>query len=274
MHMLNHTLSLAIMSGKGGVGKTNIALNLGYALHRAGGSVVMMDCDLGLANLDVLLGLSPEKTMQDLLLPDLLARDIVIGLESPGLDFLPAASGVPELVSMDEDMQAILYEKLNALFGAYQYLVLDLGAGISQTVLSFAAMAHLRVAVITPEPTSLTDCYALIKVLVTQYGVRDFHILVNMVGSGDEALQTFERLRSACQKFLEIDPAYLGHVRQDPAVPEAVRRQAPLFKLSPESPACRDLQAVAARLQHLRLERGAAAADQPVLRVFPSLKVG
>lgn len=274
MHTHNHTLSLAIMSGKGGVGKTNLALNLGYALYRSGGSVMMMDCDLGLANLDVLLGLSPEKTLQDLLLPELRAEDIVVGLEAGGLDFLPAASGVPELVSMDEDMQDILYEKLNALFGAYQYLVLDLGAGISQTVLSFAAMAHLRVAVITPEPTSLTDCYALIKVLVTQYGVRDFHILVNMVGSGEEALQTYERLRSACLKFLNLAPAYLGHVRQDPAVPEAVRRQAPLFKLSPESPAGKDIQTVAGRLQCLRLERGAPTVDHPILRIFPSLKVG
>lgn len=107
----NKTLSLAIMSGKGGVGKTSISLNLGYALYQAGLKTLLMDCDLGLANLDVLLGLAPEKNLQDLLKQDTKTADVAVAVEQNGLDVLPAASGVPELVDMDEDMQNVLLEK-------------------------------------------------------------------------------------------------------------------------------------------------------------------
>ena len=159
----NKTLSLAIMSGKGGVGKTNLSLNLSYALNAGGNSLLLMDCDLGLANLDVLLGISPETNMQDLLTSGAKPSDIVIPIEKgKKFDILPAASGVPELVEMDDDMQELLFSKITKLVGGYQYLVLDLGAGINGTVMSFASMTQMRIVVITPEPTSLTDSYALI----------------------------------------------------------------------------------------------------------------
>ena len=159
------TLSVAVVSGKGGVGKTNLALNLGYALHKAGHPVMLMDCDLGLANLDVLLGLAPDKTLQDMLQPGVTSAEVVLPIEPGGFDFLPSASGVPELIDLDEDLQRLLFSKLTSIIGSYEYLLMDLGAGISRTVLSFAAMAQERLVVITPEPTSLTDGYAMIKVL-------------------------------------------------------------------------------------------------------------
>ena len=230
----NKTLSVTVMSGKGGVGKTNIALNLAYALHAAGSRIMLMDCDLGLANLDVLLGISPERNMQDLLRPDVSSSEVVVKLEDGGLDLLPAASGVPELVEMDEDMQSILFKKLVQLISRYQYLVLDLGAGISQTVLSLAAMTRFRVVVMTPEPTSLTDSYALMKVLKAQHGVTDFHVVVNDVSSMAEAKQAFERLSAACHKFLNIDLIQLGVVPHDATVTEAVRRQTPVHEVFPQ----------------------------------------
>ena len=269
MQTANTTLSLSIMSGKGGVGKTNLALNLGYALFGAGKKVMLMDCDIGLANLDVLLGLSPEKNLQDLLLPGVSVRDVVVSIEQGGFDFLPATSGVPELVEMDEDIQVMLMEKLKELASEYDFLALDLGAGISKTVLAFAAITHLQVMVITPEPTSLTDGYAMMKVLHSRYGVSDFHVVVNQMSSPQEGQQTFDRLRAASKKFLGIDVTYLGGVHQDPAVIEAVRRQRPLLKMAPASQATKDILALAKAVYRWRQERLGLLASG-ALKDFPS----
>lgn len=269
----NKTLSLAIMSGKGGVGKTNLSLNLSYALNAGGNSILLMDCDLGLANLDVLLGISPESNLQDLLISGKKPSDVVIPIE-PGrkLDILPAASGVPELVEMDEDMQGMLFQKLTDLVGKYQFLVLDLGAGINGTVISFASMTQLRLVVVTPEPTSLTDSYALIKVLTTKHGVKDFHIIVNQATSESEAKETFDRLNMACQKFLEISLKSLGFVRHDPNVIEAVRRQTPFIKFAPKSKASRDIFNIAIKIQKIRTDNIFSIAETPVMKNFPSLR--
>ena len=245
------TLSIAIMSGKGGVGKTNIALNLAYALYDLKNSAILMDCDLGLANLDVLLGVTPEKNLQDLLDPDLQARDIVISLEDSRLDFLPAATGVPELANWDSDIQSILLEKLNDFFHNYDYLLLDLEAGIGNTVTILGAMARLKCVVITPEPTSLTDSYALIKILSSQRGIRDFLIIVNMVKTRREGELAFERLQRACRHFLGIEIALLGIILRDSAVSKAVLSQTPLCKLEPESMAYRNIKEIAFKINKL-----------------------
>jgi flagellar biosynthesis protein FlhG len=247
----NQTLSISVMSGKGGVGKTSLALNLGYALYGIGRSLMIMDCDLGLANLDVMLGISPEKNLQDLLNPDIAADNVLFRLEN-GFDLLPAASGVPELVELDEDMRAHLLQKLNRLFMNYNYLVLDLGAGISSPVLSFAAMSRMRIVVLTPEPTSLTDGYALIKVLSTRNGIKDFLLVINQIDTPDEARQTFSRISNASEKFLGIKPTLLGYVRHDPMVHESVRRQVPLLKMAPRAKASQDILAIARKIDALR----------------------
>lgn len=265
----NTSLSVAILSGKGGVGKTNLALNLSYALFRAGHRVLLMDFDVGLANVDVLLGLSPEKNLQDLFRPEVSAAEVMVAVEPEGFDFLPAASGVPELLEMDDDMREILFQKLNSAFGDYDYLMLDLGAGISQTVLSVAVMSHVRVLVVTPEPTSLTDSYAVIKVLHTQYGITDFHILVNQVDSPADVKGTFNRLAAACQHFLGFSPELLGGVHADPALPDAVRRQIPLLRHAPRCPAALDIVAGAVKLHRIRQARQEALRDMPLLGKIP-----
>jgi flagellar biosynthesis protein FlhG len=252
MHRVNRTMSVSVLSGKGGVGKTSIALNLSYALHGLGRSLMIMDCDLGLANLDVMLGISPERNLQDLLSPGVEADAIRFPLEQGGLDLLPAASGVPELVEMDEDVRAHLLQKLNSLFRQYDYLVLDLGAGISSTVLSFAVMSRTRIIVLTPEPTSLTDSYAMIKVLATRHGIKDFLLVVNQAAGPEEAQQTYLRISNAAEKFLGIKPVLLGHVRQDPMVNESIRRQVPLLKLAPRAKASQDILTIARRVDALR----------------------
>lgn len=268
----NATLSVAILSGKGGVGKTNLALNLSYALFRASHRVLLMDFDVGLANVDVLLGLSPEKNLQDLFRPEVSAADVMLAVEPGGFDFLPAASGVPELLEMDDDMREVLFEKLNTVFGNYDYLMLDLGAGISQTILSVAAMSQMRVLVVTPEPTSLTDSYAVIKVLNTQYGLTDFHILVNQVDGPADTKATFNRLATACSHFLGFEPVLIGGVRSDPALPAAVRRQIPLLRHAPRSPAAQDIVSGAVKLHRVRQQRRETIVNAPVLGKIPTIR--
>ncbi|MFP4658054.1 MAG: MinD/ParA family protein [Desulfonatronovibrionaceae bacterium] len=260
-----NTYSLSVMSGKGGVGKTNLCLNLAYALYANYKSAILMDCDLGLANLDVLLGISPEKNMQDLLQGEADPGEIVLSLEKNGLDLLPAASGVPELVELDEDLQGVLLEKLNRLFSAYEFLLLDLGAGINNSVLSFARMTHERIVIITPEPTSLTDSYALIKVLSSKYGLRHFYLLVNMVDSDREAKLGFERMKVASEKFLGVTCSFLGAVHNDPNLPLAVRDQRAFIKNYPDSRASKDIRTIADRILALRGARAEDLDRAPVL---------
>lgn len=263
----NTTLSVAIMSGKGGVGKTNIALNLGFCLFKGKHPLLLMDCDLGLANLDILLGIAPEKNLQDILDTEIDPREVTVAIEPGGFDFLPAGSGVPELIDMDEEMRTALLDKLIPIISSYDFLFLDLGAGISPTVMSFAAMSRVRLVVITPEPTSLTDGYALMKVLLNQHGVRDYHIIVNQVESKAEERQTFERLRAACERFLGIEIELLGGIRTDKTLVDAVRRQVPLMKLAPKSNAAQDIFNIALKLQRLRKDLLPEIADEPALRI-------
>ena len=263
----NKTLSIAVASGKGGVGKTNLALNLGFALHELGQTLVLLDADLGLANLDVLLGLSPEKNLQDLL-GDATAENVVVPLAKEGFVFLPSASGVAELVELDEDVRALLLGKLDALFRQYDFLLLDLGAGISPTVLSFAAMPQERIVVITPEPTSLTDSYALIKVLCTQYQVRNFQIIVNMAESDKEAKSAFNRLAQACERFLTLPISLLGVVHRDHMVTEAVRHQVPFMKFAPTCQAAQDIREIAKKIMERRIKLRDLISRTPILKTL------
>lgn len=249
---MRKTLSVSILSGKGGVGKTNLALNLAFCLHKGGHPLLLMDCDMGLANLDVLLGLAPEHTMYDLLESDIEPQSIVVPIEQGGFDFLPAASGLTDLIEMDNDTRELLFHRLLPVFDGYDYLFMDLGAGISPTVLSLGAMSDMRVVIITPEPTSLTDSYALIKMMHAQHGVDDFHVIVNQTENPGEVKQAFQRLAAVCDRFLGISPVLLGGVSYDKALPEAVRRQTPLMRMNHKSPAAKDIFSIAVKMQRHR----------------------
>ncbi|MCL2122978.1 MAG: MinD/ParA family protein [Desulfovibrionaceae bacterium] len=266
------TLSVAIMSGKGGVGKTNLTLNLGYALHMRKHSVLLMDCDLGLANLDVLLGITPEGNMQDVLLGTADMKSILHPIAPDGFDILPAASGVPELAEMTDDMRQMLLDRLTPELGRYDYVLMDTGAGISKTVQTMAALAAVRIVIITPEPTSLTDSYALIKVLLTRQGVRDFLILVNQTENEKETQHAFARLAMACRKFLQIEPTFLAAVRNDRTLIEAVRRQQALLAYKPACRAAQDIHALADNIQKIRHSMAEWILKNPVLRSLPKTK--
>lgn len=265
---MNSTMSIAILSGKGGVGKTNLSLNLGFALYQSGFKSLLMDCDMGLANLDVLLGITPEGNLQDVLLGEATMESVLHPVQPDGLDVLPAASGVPELNDLNPDRKSLLLERLEPILGKYDFVFMDIGAGISDTVQTFASMAAMRIIVITPEPTSLTDSYALIKVLNKRFGLTDFRVVVNDCSTPKEAQQAFEKLAGACQHFLKVDIKLLGHVRMDPKLPEAVCRQQPLMSYAPGSPAAQDIQAIAGRLQNARLGMLDWLAEHDILTVM------
>jgi flagellar biosynthesis protein FlhG len=251
---VNKTLSISVLSGKGGVGKTNLALNLGYGLHESEQPVLLMDCDLGLANIDVLLGLTPEYTIQDIARQGMAPSSVVMPIAPGGFDFLPAATGISELTEMSEDTLRMLFKKLLPLIEPYNFLFLDLGAGIHDTVLSLAAMTHMRIVVVTPEPTAITDGYALMKVCNSRYGITDYHVLVNQTESEKELRQTFQRLSGACSKFLGFAPQLLGGVKYDTALIDAVRKQTPFLKNTPHSPGAKDIKALSGKLARKRDE--------------------
>ena len=258
----NTTISISVLSGKGGVGKSNLALNLCYGLHQIGHSVLLMDCDMGLANMDVLLGIAPQKHVQDILIKNQAPSSVLVPIGPPGssgLDLLPANSGMAEFVDLDVGARTILRDRINPLAARYDFLCLDIGAGISSTALGFGAMTSLRLVVVTPEPTSLTDSYAMIKVMMARYNVHDFFVLVNQVESEAEARQTYNRLAAVCQRFLGFAPAYLGEVRLDRTLVEAVRKQTPLLQLAPRSPAavdCMNLASILHRQRESMLRQG------------------
>ncbi|MDR2800626.1 MAG: MinD/ParA family protein [Desulfovibrio sp.] len=267
---INCTLSVAVLSGKGGVGKTNISLNLACALYQSGFKILLVDCDLGLANLDVLLGITPQGNLQDVLLGKTPPHEVLYPVGPNGFDVLPAASGVPELSEMNAGSRDVLLSRLEPLLENYDYVFMDTGAGISDTVQAFAAMAAARIVVITPEPTSLTDSYALIKVLHGRYNLRDFLVLVNQTASAREARRFFDKLAGACRHFLHLEPVFLGHVRQDKKVTEAVCRQEPLLRYAPGCPAAQDLQTLAAALQRARLGMANMLSGRKILQNPPN----
>lgn len=230
-------LVFSVTSGKGGVGKTNISVNLAVCLAATGKRVVLLDADLGLANVDVLLGLAPPKNLFHLFHEGADIREILFATPY-GFSILPAASGVSEMLALDTGQKLDLLEAVDALEDEVDYLIVDTGAGINDNVLYFNLAAQERLVVLTPEPTSLTDAYALIKVLKLTHGVERFKVLVNMVTDKKSAMDVFRRLHQACDHFLSgVSLDFVGTAPRDIMVRQAVVRQCPICVLEPESAA-------------------------------------
>ena len=229
---------ITVTSGKGGVGKTNVVVNLAVGLARVGKRVLVLDADLGLGNIDVLLGLVPRYTLEQVLCGSHHLSDII--LQGPaGIQVLPAGSGLPHLTSLTDSQQLILQTELEYVAGTVDVLLIDTGAGVSPNVTYFAAAAQETIVVVSPEPTSLTDAYALIKVLSRQHRERRFNVLVNMVKNQREAAQTFRKLDVAAERFLNIRLEYLGFIPLDDYLPMSVIEQKAVIERFPCSPASR-----------------------------------
>jgi flagellar biosynthesis protein FlhG len=240
---------ITVTSGKGGVGKSNIVVNLGMAFARMGQKVLLIDADLGLANLDILLGLSPRFTIHDLLsLNRSLSEVLVEGPE--GIKILPASSGIPELADLDKHQKMFLLNELDEYSENIDVVLIDTGAGISRNVLFFNIAALERIVVANNEPTSITDAYALIKVLASKHGENHYKLLVNGLSKPQEGEMVYRTMLRVTERFLGkgISLEYLGVIPYDEAIPRAVLKQQPALSLFPRAKVSQCFHSLAKRL--------------------------
>lgn len=238
---------IAITSGKGGVGKTNIVANLGYALCKAGQRVLIFDADLGLGNLDVLLGLTPQYNFSHVIEGKKYLSEIVIS--GPGnLKILPASSGIQKLTKLTPFQKLEIFNELNVLLSNYDIVLIDTAAGISSNVLYFNASANEIMVVVTPEPTSITDAYALMKILSVKYQEKHFRLLVNLAKNKQEADDVSRQLCLVANRFLDVSIEYFGNVLVDDKVKVSVRKQKVVSEMAPMTQASRNFAELAHKL--------------------------
>ena len=226
---------IAVTSGKGGVGKTNISVNLAVAMAKAGRKVMLFDADLGLANVDVLLGLQARANLSHVLDGSYTLEEIIVSGPS-GINIVPASSGVKRMANLTSSEQAGLIRAFSELDHPLDTLVVDTAAGVSDSVTTFAHAAQEVVVVVCDEPASITDAYALIKVLSRDFGTTRFHVLANMAQDEREGRTLFLKLARVCERFLDVTLHSMGTVPYDIALRKAVQRQATVVEAFPGSP--------------------------------------
>jgi flagellar biosynthesis protein FlhG len=251
---------IAVASGKGGVGKTWFAVTAAHALARTGRRVLLFDGDLGLANVDIQLGLTPARDLSGILAGGATLAETVLRHPEGGFDILPGRSGSGALASLDPAALAAIIDLLRGQTGGYDTVLLDLGAGIDHAVRRLAAASDTLAVLATDEPTSLTDAYAVLKLYAADSPEGDARVVVNQAASPAAGARTFATLARAARQFLGRAPALAGVVRRDPHVPEAIRRQALLLTRHPACPAAEDVAGIA---YGLTLPAAAGAAPRP-----------
>ena len=247
---------IAVTSGKGGVGKSSVSVNLSVALARSGRRVMLMDADLGLANVDVLLGLTPRYNLSHVIEGKVGLEEILV--EGPeGIMIIPASSGTKRMAELGPAENTGLIRSFSELNQDVDYLVVDTAAGIADSVISFARAARELLVVVCDEPSSLTDAYALIKVLNRDFGVPRAHVVANMVGSGRQGQELFGKLARVCDSYLDVTLSYLGGIPMDDGLRKAVQRQKAVVSLYPGSPAGKAFSDLARRVEQWPLPAGA-----------------
>jgi flagellar biosynthesis protein FlhG len=227
---------ISVTSGKGGVGKTNIAANLAYLLSRMNQKMMILDADAGLANIDVILGINSPYNLSHVLNGERSLEDTLV--DGPGgIKILPSASGIPEMTELSRGQKLTLIDELNSLNKSLDFILIDTGAGISSNVMYFNMAAREIIVVTSPEPTALTDAYALIKVLYQRHAKKRFRLIVNMVRNPSEAKEVYGRLSNATDQFLNLTIEYLGYVLLDEKVKQAILQQKAVAEIYPNSPA-------------------------------------
>ena len=226
--------AIAVAGGKGGVGKTTVSVNLGMALAMDGHEVILLDADMGLANVDVLLGLTPTRHIGHLLDGSCGIEDLLI-TGPRGLKVVPAGSGARRLAQLSNGEHAAVIRAFDDLVSPPQYLLVDTAAGLSDNVAMFVAAADDVVLVVCDEPASLTDAYAMLKVLSRDFGVRRFHMVANMVRNAGEARLLHQKLARVTDRFLDVALEFMGMVPHDERLKQAIRRQSAVVDLWPSS---------------------------------------
>lgn len=251
---------IAVASGKGGVGKTWFSITLAHALTRMGKKVLLFDGDLGLANVDVQLGLMPKRDLNDVIRGRLSLDKVIQTYEDGDFDIIAGRSGQASLASLPSQRLTLLRDQLLDVAGDYDVVICDLGAGVDRTVRMLSATASQTILITTDEPTSLTDAYAYIKIGNAAGMSKNINIVVNMASSDMEGEKTYKTLLKACSNFLRLKPPLLGMVRVDPKVKECIRNQTPLLIRSPNTQAAENVEDIAQEVwKRIRADMRAAA---------------
>jgi flagellar biosynthesis protein FlhG len=238
---------ITVTSGKGGVGKTNVTINLAIALSEQGYRVVILDADFGLANVDVLFGIVPKYTLLNVIRNEKNILEIIS--EGPmNTRFISGGSGVVELIELDRQQVLRFVESIALLDKLADIIIIDTGAGLSENIMSFIMAADEVLLITTPEPTSITDAYSLIKTVSNREKSKKIRLIVNRADSVNEANDVLNKLELVAEKFLGIKVEPLGYIMHDEAVEKAVRRQKPFFLTYPKSIATRNIRDISARL--------------------------
>lgn len=245
---------LAVASGKGGVGKTNVAVNLGITLAEAGQRVVLMDADLGLANVDVLLGFHPRYNLSHVLSGERNLSEIMVDGPS-GLRIIPASSGLQHMSDLSTTEQAAVIRAFSDIDRDIDFLLVDTAAGISGSVVNFARACQEVVLIVCDEPTSITDAYAFIKLLNRDYGVYRFQILTNMVQDTRQGQTLFYKLNKVTDHYLDVTLNHLGTIPFDDFLRKAVQRQSPVTVSYPQSKSSQAFRQLSERVMSLPTPR-------------------
>ncbi|MGI9256833.1 MAG: MinD/ParA family protein [Salinispira sp.] len=251
------TRIITVASGKGGVGKTNLSTNLAIAYARLGKKTVLMDADLGLANVNIILGIIPKYNLYHLIRKQKTMKDIIMDTQY-GIQLVAGASGFSKLANLSDEERNAFIRELSEL-SAVDIIVIDASAGVNSNVMSFVAAADDVVIVTTPEPTAITDAYGIIKIIATEVDGLNLNLklVVNRVSKVSEGKKIAERVINIASQFLNLKVDYLGYVFEDPVISDAVRKQKPFLVVDPRAKASACITQIASRLEKIEYREGA-----------------
>ncbi len=261
---------ICVTSGKGGVGKTNFTLNLAIALSKQNYSVIILDADLGLSNIDIVMGIMPKYTLQDVINGSKELREVIVTGPN-GIKLISGGSGILELVDMPETRIQSLVEKLEEINSMADIILIDTGAGLSKSVMSFVMAADEVIIVATPEPTSITDAYAMIKTIGMKERGKRLKLLINRVENLNEGKITFDKLRLASEKFLNIQIEKLGYLTEDINVSRSVKLQNPFLIQFPNASISKNIENIALKLTNENYTDDALATNKGFFNRIVSL---
>lgn len=257
MRQMKPVRVVAVTSGKGGVGKTNISVNIGVALAQVGRRVAILDADMGLANVNILLGMFPEFNLSHVLSGEKTLREIMM-TGPAGVKVIPASSGIQRMSELSAVEQAGLIHAFSEIDNDLDVLIVDTAAGISNSVVNFARACQEIMVVVCDEPTSLADAYAYIKLMNRDYGLNSFHIITNMVQSAEQGQALFNKLSKVTDRYLDVALQFVGAVPQDEYLKKSVQKQMPVVVAFPQSKAALAMKNLARKIDHwpIKLQAG------------------
>jgi flagellar biosynthesis protein FlhG len=249
MNNPNPVKVIAITSGKGGAGKSNLSVNLGIALAQKGRRVAILDADMGLANVDILLGIYPKFNLSHVLTGEKTLQEI-IQVGPSGLKVIPGASGIQKMAELSVTEQASLIHAFSELDKDLDVLIVDTAAGISASVVNFTRACQEIIVVVCDEPTSLTDAYAFIKLLNRDYKLSNFHVITNMVKTAQQGQALFQKLTKVTDHYLDVTLRFIGAVPHDPNLGKAVQKQNPVVVAFPDTKAAISIKEIAGKIDN------------------------